>query len=402
MRIALINLGNFGSTGLIMRSAAEMAQKAGHEVMSAYPENLKNLPKGEYDTIICSNLERRINERIAYETGIRGKQGWISTRRFLRKLDHFSPDIIHLHNLHNNYINLELLFNYIKKHNIRVIWTLHDCWSFTGQCPHFTMAKCDKWKTGCHDCPSFHEYPRSKVDRTKEMWKLKKKWFTGVQNITIVTPSQWLADLVKQSYLKDYPVKVIHNGIDLSVFKPTESNFREKYDISASKKILLGVAFGWGIKKGLDVFIELAGRLDNEKYQIVLVGTDENVDKQLSKNIISIHRTQNQKELAEIYTAADLFVNPTREEVLGLVNIEANACGTPVLTFRTGGSPECIDNTCGSVVECDDIDALEEMIDKICCTGLFSEENCIIHSKQFDADNVYREYLSLYGIETLS
>ncbi len=398
MKIVSINLGNFGSTGLIMKSVSEMAQKSGHKVMIAYPETSKNLPVGEKDTIICSNFERRVNEKLAYETGYRGIHGWFSTRRFLKKLDRYSPDVIHLHNLHNNYINLELLFKYIKKHNIRTIWTLHDCWAFTGQCPHFTMVKCDKWITGCYDCPSYHEYPRSKIDRTKEMWELKKKWFTGVQNMTIVTPSQWLADLVRESFLAEYPVKVIHNGIDLSVFKPTENDFREKYGLQ-KKKIILGVSFDWGVKKGLDVFVELAARLDHEKYQIVLVGTDGNIDKQLPENIISIHRTQNQKELAEIYSAADLFVNPTREEVLGLVNIEANACGTPVITFRSGGSPECIDETSGMTVPCDDVDALYEKIESICCSKQFSEEQCRTRAKNFDAESTYQEYMVVYGID---
>ena len=181
------------------------------------------------------------------------------------------------------------------------------------------------------------------------MYQLKKKWFTGVENMTLVTPSEWLAGLVKQSFLKDYPIRVINNGIDLEVFKPTPSNFRETYGCG-DKKIVLGVAFGWGERKGLDVFLDFAKRLDSERYQIVLVGTDENVDKQLPNTVISIHRTQNQTELAKIYTAADVFVNPTREEVFGLVNIEALACGTPGVTFNTGGSPECYDATCGSVV----------------------------------------------------
>lgn len=214
--------------------------------------------------------------------------------------------------------------------------------------------------------------------------------------MTIVTPSQWLADLVKQSFLGAYPVRVIHNGIDLAVFKPTPSDFREKYQIRKEKKILLGVAFDWGIRKGLDVFVELSKRLAPEKYQIVLVGTDEQVDRQLPTNIISIHRTQNQTELAEIYTAADVFVNPTREEVLGLVNIEANACGTPVITFNTGGSPECINEKSGMVIPYGDIDAMKESIEYICDNSSFSEKDCIARAASFDQKKKYREYLDLY------
>ena len=213
--------------------------------------------------------------------------------------------------------------------------------------------------------------------------------------MTIATPSQWLADLVKKSFLKDYPVKVINNGIDLSVFKPTESDFRQKNGIG-DKYMLLGVADGWGARKGLDVFVELSKRLNPAKYQILLVGTNDSVDKQLPDNIISVHRTQNQKELVEIYTAADLFVNPTREENYPTVNMESIACGTPVLTFRTGGSPEILDETCGSAVVCDDIDALELEITRIAEEKPFTMENCLIRAKQFDKNERFKEYIGLY------
>ena len=217
--------------------------------------------------------------------------------------------------------------------------------------------------------------------------------FQGL-DLTIITPSQWLANLVKYSFLKDYPVKVINNGIDLSVFKPTENSFREKNGLTG-KKIVLGVAFGWGVRKGLDAFIELEKRLPDD-YQIVLVGTDDNVDKRLPAKIISIHHTQNQKELAEIYTAADVFANPTREENYPTVNMESIACGTPVVTFRTGGSPEILDETCGSAVDCDDVDALEIEIRRICEEKPYSVEACLAWSKNFDKNSRFEEYMKLY------
>lgn len=318
----------------------------------------------------------------------------IATRRLVRKLKKFDPDIIHLHNLHGHNVDLKILFNYLSKSNKKVIWTFHDCWAFTAYCPYFTMVKCDKWKTGCYKCPQTKGTTWF-FDRSKSIYKRKKRLITRLKNLTIVTPSKWLADLVKQSFLKDYPVQVINNGIDLSVFKPTESNFRERYNIPAEKYILLGVAFGWGARKGLDVFIELSKRLP-DNYQIVLVGTNDKTDKQLPKNIISIHRTQNQAELAEIYTAADLFVNPTREENFPTVNMESLACGTPVLTFRTGGSPEIIDETCGSVVDCDDIDALESEIKRICTERPYSQDACLTRSKHFDMNERFQEYIRLY------
>lgn len=213
--------------------------------------------------------------------------------------------------------------------------------------------------------------------------------------MTLVTPSEWLAELTRQSFLKDYPVKVINNGIDLSIFKPTESDFRRRYNCE-DKFILLGVAFGWGKRKGLDVFVELSKRLDSNRFQIVLVGTSEAIDTQLPSNIISIHKTDNQSQLAEIYTAADLFVNPTREENFPTVNIESIACGTPVITFNTGGSPEIIDDTCGCVVDCDDIDGMERAILRIESERPYSETSCMIRAQKYDMNEKFKEYVKLY------
>ena len=169
------------------------------------------------------------------------------TRQLITMLEEFQPDIIHLHNLHKFCINISMLFQYIKRSNVSVVWTLHDCWAFTGQCPHFTVVKCDKWKEGCYHCPQIGVYPKSRIDNSRRMYALKKQCFTGIENMTIVTPSQWLADLVKQSFLKEYPVKVINNGIDLHTFQPTTSDFRERNGIAKDKHLLLGVAFGWEI-----------------------------------------------------------------------------------------------------------------------------------------------------------
>jgi glycosyltransferase involved in cell wall biosynthesis len=256
------------------------------------------------------------------------------------------------------------------------------------------MINCDKWKTGCHHCPQYREYPGSYVDRTETMYNLKKRWFNGIHNLTIVTPSQWLASHVKESYLKDYPVKVIHNGIDLSIFKPTKSEFRKNYNIE-NKFIVLGVAFDWGKRKGRDVFIDLAKKLD-DRYKIVLVGTDDKVDRQLPGNIISIHRTNNQHELVKIYSAADVFVNPTLEDNFPTTNIESIACGTPVITFNTGGSPEILDDTCGSVVQCNVNEALIKEIIRTCTNKPYSQEACLTRARQYDVYENFLEYIELY------
>lgn len=396
MRIVQINGGAKGSTGKIMMGIAEVARAQGHEVMCASPITTTNRNAGEdcgYYRIGTFN-SRRLNVALARITGFNGCFAWFETYKLLKKIDEFKPDIIHFHNLHDSYINLPMLFSYIKKHDIPVVWTLHDCWAFTGHCPHFTIAKCDKWKTGCHGCKQYKDYPASIFDNSELMWKLKKKWFTGVKNMTIVTPSEWLAGLAKESYLKEYPIRVINNGIDLNVFKPTKSDFREKYGISPSECIILGVSFGWNYKKGLDCFVKLRNEL-NEQYRIVLVGTDSSIDKKLPSGIVSIHRTQNQKELAEVYSAADVFFNPTREEVLGLVNLESLACGTPVVTFNTGGSPECIDEYSGIIVE--EGDDIKTIFEKKTYANIM-EENCIKRAQQFKENEVYLKYLNIYTI----
>lgn len=394
MKIASINTVSYGSTGKIMLQIAQTAREKGH-IVKTFSKTWKSNPYINDSHIYIGTYVGNVAHRIlAPFTAREGSYSFFSTRKLINELHSYRPDVLHLHNLHGWYLNYKILFRYIKQNNIRVIWTLHDCWAFTGQCPHFTVAQCDKWKTGCYHCSQYRAYPETYVDRTRQMWKLKKEWFTGVPNMTIVTPSQWLADLVKESFLKEYPVKVIHNGIDLDIFKPTPSNFRMKYHCE-NKFVLLGVAFGWGKRKGLDVFIDLAKRLGS-RFQIVLVGTDEKVDQQLPENIISIHRTSNQKELAEIYTSADLFVNPTREENYPTVNMEAIACGTPVLTFRTGGSPEIVDELTGCVVDCDDVDAVEQKIILICENKSYSAEKCVVRALEFDKNERFEEYIKLY------
>lgn len=396
--ILSINSVPYGSTAKIMLGIAELCEKMDIENITSTGYSyhpVSNLPANNIK--IGNVIDKSVHMFLSRVTGYHGCFSILTTKRFLSKIDKLKPGIIHLHNIHGWFLNLPMLFSYIKKNNIHVVWTLHDCWSFTGKCPHFTTAKCERWKNGCCDCPApqLRSYPATFVDRTDTMWNKKREWFTGVKDLTIVTPSQWLADLVKESFLKEYPVKVIHNGINLSIFKPTESEFKQNYGIE-DKYMLLGVADSWGARKGLDVFIELSKRLDPVKYQIVLVGTNDSVDKQLPDNIISVHRTQNQRELAEIYTAADLFVNPTREDNYPTVNMESIACGTPVLTFKTGGSPEVLDKTCGSVVECEDTDALEREITRICESKPYSEEACLMRARDFDQNLVFKEYVGIY------
>ncbi len=399
MRVVEINMVHNGSTGHIMLDIAKVLRQKGNEAKTfsahCYSKPKKALPTApEGHNYFGSYYENALHTVFGQLTGLNGAFSYFGTKKLIKECKKFKPDIIHLHNLHAFCINFPMLFRYVKKNNIPAVWTLHDCWTFTGHCPHFVMANCDKWKTECHHCPQLSVYPKSRVDNTRMAHALKKKWFLGVENMTLVTPSEWLGNLAKESFMKDYPVKVINNGINLSVFKPSESDFREKHGLT-DKKLLLGVASDWGKRKGLDVFKELADRLDDD-YHIILVGLDGTVEN-LPEKITTIKRTENQKKLAEIYTTADLFVNPTREEVLGLVNIESLACGTPVLTFRTGGSPECVDETCGSVVEVDDVDAMEKEIVRICEEKPYSKEDCLERAKNFDMNDRFEEYIELYN-----
>ena len=327
------------STGRICTDLADALTEQGHEVKIAYGRETVPEKYQKYAVRIGNDTDTKLHglrSRIFDDTGYGSKK---ATESFIEWVKSYDPDVVHLHNIHGYYINIELLFRYLAKAKKHVIWTLHDCWPFTGHCVYFDYAKCDRWKTGCHKCPQKKEYPASMVaDRSKKNWEKKKALFTSVKDMVFVTPSQWLADLLKQSYLGSYPVKVINNDIDLTVFRPTEGDFREKNGLTG-KKVLLGVASVWDRRKGLKDYIKLSENLD-DNYRIVLVGLSEEQIKSLPKNIIGISRTNNTKELAEIYTAADLLVNLTYEDNYPTVNLEAQACGTPVISYRTGGSTE--------------------------------------------------------------
>lgn len=393
MKVVQINATcGMGSTGKICLEVSKLLTKRGIENYILYSSGYSDYPLGiKYTSDLYIKTQ-------ALKTRLNGNYGFnsqLATKRLIAHLEKIGPDVVHLHNMHSHNCNIERLMEYLKQKHIHVFWTFHDCWAITAYCPHFTLEKCDKWETGCSECPQRGRFSRI-FDKSTELYRRKKDAAVGV-DLTIITPSVWLKDIVKRSFLKECPVKVINNGIDLSVFVPNVGDFREKYQCG-ERFIVLGVAYRWAARKGLDVFVELSKRLDAEKYQIVLVGTDDATDKQLPENIISVHHTSNQAELAEIYTAADVFANPTREDTFPTVNIESIACGTPVVTFKTGGSPEIPDETCGSVVSCDDIDAMEKEIVRICETSPYSCESCIKRAKQFDSSAKYAEYVELYEV----
>lgn len=390
MKIVQINATcGVGSTGKICTGISSVLWDNDIENYILYSSKSNGYRFG----IQCSNDKyiklQALKSRLLGNYGFNSK---MSTSKIIEELEHTDPDCVHIHNIHGHDCDLEMLFNYFRSKQTRLIWTFHDCWAFTGYCTHFTMMRCEKWKSQCIRCIQRSEYSWF-LDKSSKLFEKKKQLFDGL-NLTIVTPSQWLSDLVGQSFLKEHPVYVINNGIDLKVFKPYISDFRRASGLE-SKKIILGVSFGWDDRKGLDVFLELSERLP-DSYKIVLVGTDPKTDKNLPNNIISIRRTQNQQELAEIYSAADVFVNPTREENYPTVNMESLACGTPVVTFRTGGSPEMLDETCGSIVECNDVDSLEKEIIRVCTEIPYKKEACVNKAKQFNQNERFKEYLKLY------
>lgn len=398
MRVVQINMVHNGSTGKIMFQIAGTARASGIDMrtFSTYPVAKYKVPVPKAapgHSYYGSRVGNAIHLLLDRYTGGACFHSRLSTWQLIRKLKNFKPDVLHLHNLHTAYLHLPMLLGYAKKADIHVIWTLHDCWAFTGRCAYFTMSNCTKWQTGCFDCPRWKGMAAG-PDRSDKLWQKKKDTITALPQLALVTPSRWLAELTRRSYLKDYPVQVINNGIDLSVFKPTPGDLRAKWD-AKDKFVILGVAFDWGKRKGLDVFLELAKQLD-DRYQIVLVGTNEHVEKKLSANVISIRRTENQQQLAEVYSAADLFINPTREENYPTVNMEALACGTPVLTFRTGGSPEIPDETCGSAVDCDDLQGLLKEIERIRQTQPYRKEACLKRAESFDMYRRFEEYVQLY------
>ncbi len=396
MKVVQINsVCGVGSTGRICAGIADVAGNSGYECKIAYGRMQAPAKFEDISFRIESNFGVKIH---ALKSRLFGKSGTYSkraTKKFLAWLDEFKPDILHLHNLHGYYINFPELFDYIKRKGITTVWTLHDCWAFTGHCAYFDEDKCGKWENGCYKCECKRSYPKSLRDDSAKMYALKKQCFSGVKDLHIVTPSVWLEKLVKKSFLGCYETSVINNGIDLQIFKPYDSDFKAKFHCE-DKFVILGVASVWDERKGLEVFVELSKRLD-ERFQIVLVGVSAELQKNLPENIVVVQRTENARQLAEIYSSADLFVNPTKQENFPTVNIEALACGTPVLTYETGGSTEIIDSTCGTSVKRNDVEGLIEKILYIYDNKPYKSSDCVARAQMYDANDKFKEYLSLYN-----
>ena len=403
MQLKLLQINtsvNTGSAGRITEDIGKTAKAAGYESFIAYGRKSKGS---------CSKLIRIGNKidlifhllisRLFDRHGLGSKR---ATQSFVRQIEKIKPSVIHIHNIHGYYINYKILFNYLNKLTIPVIWTLHDCWPMTGHCTFFDAVNCDKWLLKCHLCPNKKGYPKSLLfDNSKNNHAGKKALFSSCRNLIIVSPSMWLAGIVQSSFLGNKKIITIHNGVDIQIFQPaTSREVLQKYAIPDNKFIILGVANHWDKRKGLADFVRLSECIDNT-FMIVLVGLNKFQQKDLPANIAGISRTENIQELAQLYSISDVFVNPTRVDNFPTVNIEALACGTPVITYRTGGSPEVISDDTGFVIEKGDIAGLKKAIETVSQSGKdYYSENCRRRAVElFNKEDRYNDYIALYNDE---
>lgn len=325
-----------------------------------------------------------------------------ATRRLIQQIEEIHPDIIQLHHIHGYFLNMEVLFKYLSSISTPVVWFFHDCWSMTGHCAHFDYVGCEKWLTHCETCVQKKIYPGSVlIDRSFKNYELKKKLFTSMENLTIVPVSQWLGMIVKKSFLKNYPINVIQNGIDLKLFSPQSLQsvcaMRNKLGLAEQTSVLLGVASIWDKRKGLEDFVQLYNMI-SEDWVIVLVGLSKTQLKEIPDGIIGIERTENVTQLATLYTLASVFINPTWEDTFPTTNLESLACGTPVITYRTGGSVESVSDETGYIVEKGDIKGIKRAVAEIVKRGKEVYHHiCRKRAvKYYDKNERFEDYIKLY------
>ena len=383
MKIVQINqVSGYGSTGHIVEDISAMLCDKGVDNRIYYGlGQTKNVNAVRFET----DAQLKMHKLYSRLTGRHGFASKRATENLIQALRKYAPDIIHLHNLHGFYINLPLLFSYIKEADIPVVWTLHDCWAFTGHCAHFDHAKCAKWKTGCGRCPQRFEYPRALIDASAVNFSVKKKLFTGLRCCTVVTPSNWLAKLVGESFLREYPVCVIPNGIDTAVFAPTGIEKNGRVVLACAPSLNENDLKGGGYLPGL------AAALDSD-HEVQVLGLDS--ARTCPPGITALGYIQDQTQLAEIYSSAAVFVNPTLQDNFPMVNLEALSCGTPVVTFDTGGSAEMLTADTGAVVKKGDLAALTEKTKD--WSGRRCSSACRQRGLEYDKKEMYEKYFSLY------
>lgn len=396
MNIIQINAtAGIGSTGKIMIDLDGIINSDNNGFMiCAYQNN--NLSNNLFSfNNKNSNYVLKKNILISRITGIMGHRHTKETYEAIKWLDEKQPDIVHLHNIHGDWIDYRVLFKYLKEKNIPVIWTLHDCWAFTGRCSHFELCGCEKWKSGCFKCTNKHVYPITYFfDHSSRLWNEKKNIFTGLEKMTIVTPSMWLKEYVEKSFLSKYPVVVINNGIDTDIYKPVTSKSKY-YDGIQDKKIILAVASSWSTFKGLDDIMILNNLINHDLYQIVIVGLNDKQMKMCPDNIVGVSRTNSQEELVELYSGADVFINLTYQDNYPTTNLEAISCGTNVITYNTGGSPESIPNK-EYIVNQGDVQKVYELIVQICQSPKEKQKLREYAINHFDKNIKFNDYIKLY------
>lgn len=381
---------NWGSTGKIAEQINQAATHKGWKTYLAYgrevnPSLSELIPVGNKMSQAIALAEARLFDN----DGLSNRR---ATQRLVKTIMAIKPDIIHLHNLHGYYINYRILFEYLNTTNIPVVWTLHDCWTFTGHCAHFVEVDCGKWINGCEKCPLKKKYPTSwGFDRSSRNFQLKKQSFASNKNLHLIAVSQWLAGFVKHSFFHNVDLRVINNGIDLNVFKPTKFEKKKKFRI-------LGVSSVWTKSKGLFDVFRLRELLNEDEYEIMLVGLSDEQRKSLPIGITGIARTNSVEELVDYYSSADVFVNPTYADTFPTTNLEALACGTPVITYRTGGSPESVGVGTGMVVKQGDVNAIVDAVKTVQSLGKPHFANaCRNRAEQlYNREERYNEYVELY------
>jgi len=388
---------NTGSTGRFTEEIANTAMEAGYESYIAYGRTNNGsrshlIRIGNWMNVVIHGLYSRLFDK-------HGLASKLATKKFIQQIEQLKPDVVHIHNLHGYYINYEILMTYLNRIQIPIVWTLYDCWAMTGHCSYFDMVGCTKWQTACHSCSSTKAYPKSIfLDNSRSNYDTKKRVFSSCDNLTIVTNSVWLANIVSDSFLKDKKKVVINTGLDLNIFQPTPSSrILQEYGIPENKFIVLGVANIWNRRKGLDDFLQLSQLMD-DSFIIVLVGLKKAKMKNLPKNIIGISRTENINALAQLYSVAGAYVNPTWADNYPTTNLEALACGTPVITYNTGGSPEVVSEDTGFVIEKGDIQGIKQAIETIKTFGVvYYSAKCRQRALElYNKKERYNEYVKLY------
>lgn len=389
------------STGRIMQEIGELAMQHGWRSCIAYSkgrDGIKScqsevIPVGNKWSTIWHGLETRLFDR----HGLASNE---ATRLFVKQIQELKPDVIHIHNIHGYFLNYQILFDFLAQSNIPVVWTVHDCWLYTGHCYYYSYAGCNKWQTGCGHCPQKKEFPASwLIDRSHQNYEDKKQAFTSLplDQLTIVPVSEWIREEMQHSFFQNNQFHVIHNGINTNIFNIyNPEQVKQKYGLNG-KHILLGVASIWSREKGFDDCIQMADLLHPDE-MLVLVGVRPEQQKKLKKNMLGIPRTENIHQLAELYAAADAFINPTWQDNYPTVNLEAIACGTPVVTYRTGGSIEVITDQTGFIVPQGNVKEMLEAARLISQRGkAYYQQPCRTYAlENFRKEDRYQDYLDLY------